>query len=468
MTRRLLAGFLITALVVLIAHDVPLSISLNRADHDATVVALRHDATLIGALAEETLEGRAGGNLDLVAARYRERTGNDAVIFDGSGQPVGRATNDQADVAGIARLEGVALALAGQQTFRNLRGPAGYSADAVIVPVLSGERVRGAVYVAAPTSRRDGARTRRWLGLAGSSLITLAAVAVIGALVARSLNRPLADLHRATLRFAAGDLAAAAGVHRGPPAVRDLARAFNDMTIRTRTALETQRGFAADASHQLRTPLTAIKLRLDQLNRHLPAADPDAERILDAAKDETERLHRMIEGLLALARADANTSTEVVDIARIAQERRDLWAPLAEEKGVDLSIDVPERLLGSAVPGAVEQIIDNYLANALEVAPERSIVTITARATSADFAEIRISDRGTGMAPDQLTNVFDRFWRAPNASHNGTGLGLSIVARLAHASGGTVELRNAPTGGLDAIASLPLGGSPGQVSGLLG
>ena len=228
------------------------------------------------------------------------------------------------------------------------------------------------------------------------------------------------------------------------------------MTIRTNTALETQRGFAADASHQLRTPLTAIKLRLGQLERHLPDAS-DGGQILEAAKDETERLHRMIEGLLALARADATTETEVVDVSRVAQERHDLWAPLAEEKSVNLSLDVPHQLLADAVPGSVEQIIDNYLANALDVAPEQSIVTITARATGPEVVEIRVSDRGPGMAPEQLANAFDRFWRAPNASHNGTGLGLSIVARLAHASGGTVELRNAPTGGLDAIARLPLG-----------
>ena len=226
MTRRLLLGFLITALVVLVTHDVPLSISLNRADGDTARVALSHDATLIGTLAEETLEGRAADNLDLVATRYRERTGNDVVIFDNSGRPVGRAVNDQADIAALARLDDVQDALAGTGGYRSLSGPAGFDADAVTVPVLSGDQVRGAVYVASPTSRRKAATNGRWLGLAGSSLITLAAVAVIGSLVARSLNQPIADLHRATLRFASGDQSATAPEDRGPPAIRDPREGF--------------------------------------------------------------------------------------------------------------------------------------------------------------------------------------------------------------------------------------------------
>jgi signal transduction histidine kinase len=117
-----------------------------------------------------------------------------------------------------------------------------------------------------------------------------------------------------------------------------------------------------------------------------------------------------------------------------------------------------------AVPGALEQILDNLLSNALRVAPYDSTVTIEVRCSSAPqrrfhhrrpAAELHVVDEGPGMTEEQRRRAFDRFWRAPDAPRGGTGLGLSLVQRLAHASGGEVLLRPAPQGGLDAVVQLP-------------
>ena len=455
MIKRIIVCFVLTGIVVLLSHDLPLAIQLSNSDRDATWVGLRHDAALLGQQAEETLEGRAADDLNTIAADYRAETGNDAIIISTAGEPVGVAVDARADVTEIAGRDEVRTALASQPTYSSFTSGGDRKVHAVTVPVLSGTQIRGAVYVATPSSRLSSAARKRLLGLLMTGIVTLAAVSLIGLLVARWLTRPLRGLLVATQSFADGDVQATAPDDNGPPEIRGLASAFNSMTMRIRAAFESQAGFAADASHQLRTPLTALRLRLEQLDRHVAGADDGpGHQILAAAHDETDRLHRMIEGLLALARADANTTAVVVDASAIIEARLDLWAPLATERDVAMTIDVPPGLGAYAVAGAVEQIIDNYVANAIEVAPSQSIISITGRRVDAGRVELRVTDRGPGMHPEQLAHAFDRFWRAPGATQGGTGLGLSIVARLAHASGGSVELRNAPIGGLEAIVRL--------------
>ncbi len=184
----------------------------------------------------------------------------------------------------------------------------------VAVPVASGGVVHGAVRITYPTSAVDARVTRYWLMLAAIAGLVLALAAVVGLVLARSVTRPLHALEQAAGEAGGGDLVGARA-RGGPPEVRSLAASFNEMVRRLEELVGAQEVFVADASHQLRTPLTALRLRLE--NGDVAGALP-----------EVERLSRLVDGLLALARAEA-APAEIVELAAAVADRLDAFAPLA-------------------------------------------------------------------------------------------------------------------------------------------
>ena len=144
---------------------------------------------------------------------------------------------------------------------------------------------------------------------------------------------------------------------------------------------------------------------------------------------------------------------EVVDLATVVADRRAVWAPLAAEQDVELTFQPGSAAPVWAVPGALEQVLDNLLANALRSTLTGNQIGLAIRQVGG-WVELHVTDHGPGMPADQRQRAFDRFWRAPSADPDGTGLGLAIVRQLLEASGGTAELRPSPGGGLDAVARL--------------
>jgi signal transduction histidine kinase len=323
----------------------------------------------------------------------------------------------------------------------------------VAVPVLSGDEVVGVVRLSAPESvvdERVGRKVRGLSLVAGISLLIAVAVAW---LFAKSVTRPLDELESATRRLASGDLDARASTAEGPPEVRGLAGSFNAMASRLQRLVDQQRSFAGDASHQLRTPLTALRLRLEQAAMSVDGASSAAEPI-EEALNETERLRRIIEGLLLLSRAEnAPVELETVNVGEIARDRAEYWRPLAQERSVTIEVDAAASILARAVAGGVEQIVDNLVDNALDVSPPSSTLRLVVHAVDGSV-EIHVIDEGDGLTPDERERAFERFWRAEGAPVGGSGLGLAIVQQLAAVGGGSAELRAAPDGGVDAVVTL--------------
>ncbi len=223
--------------------------------------------------------------------------------------------------------------------------------------------------------------------------------------------------------------------------------------------VDRQRAFAGDASHQLRTPLTSLRLRLEtaieQMHRHEDIAG--ARDNVEAALSESFRLQRIVEGLLLLARADGADLPRVrTDVATVLTARAEEWEPLAAERSIELIVDAPVSVWAMAVDGGIEQIIDNYVDNAIDHAPAGSRLELHAHVIG-QVAELHVVDHGPGLSPDDRNRAFDRFWRVTDQERAGTGLGLAIVQQLADASDATVELRETPGGGIDAVARFPLG-----------
>jgi signal transduction histidine kinase len=332
----------------------------------------------------------------------------------------------------------------------------------VAVPVLSGDDVVGAVRLSAPERVVDDRAADRVRGLFVVAIISLLIATGAALVLSWSVTRPLARLRATTLRLADGDLSARAATDDGPPEVRDLAGAFNRTADRLEDLIDRQKSFAGTASHQLRTPLTALRLRLEQLAERVGDDEVASRRVGDAI-GEADRLHRMIEGLLLLSRAEqAGTATRTVDLGALTEERVAHWSPLAAERGVRLVADVDARVEALAIPGAVEQIVDNLVDNALEVSPATATVTVAVR-SAGGTAELHVIDEGPGLSAQDRERAFERFWRAADSAPGGSGLGLSIVRQLAVASGGDASLRPADGGGIDATVSLPLApGAPGR------
>jgi signal transduction histidine kinase len=289
------------------------------------------------------------------------------------------------------------------------------------------------------------ARSRRyWLILGLIGVIVLAGAAVVGIGLARFVTRPLHGLEQAAAAVGAGQLEARAAEREGPPEVRSLATVFNETVAKLERLLHSQEEFVADASHELRTPLTALRLRLESL-----PVSPDQE----AALREAKRLGELVDGLLALARADAGTDPAgQVDASALVRERVEAWLPLAEERHVVLDAELDGPLPVRAAPGRVAQVLDNLISNAVEASPDGAVVSVAAVAAGS-WVELHVRDEGPGLPPEQRARAFDRFWRA-GSGEGGSGLGLAIVRRLVVVDEGEVELLEAESGGIDAVVRL--------------
>ncbi|HET9324949.1 MAG TPA: HAMP domain-containing sensor histidine kinase, partial [Gaiellaceae bacterium] len=262
--------------------------------------------------------------------------------------------------------------------------------------------------------------------------------------LAGTLARPLQRLAATARRVEAGDLDARAEVE-GSTENREVAEAFNDMTGRLGAVLVAQREFVANASHQLRTPLTGLRLRLEAASLK---AGPELSGELQAAEKEVERLARLLTALLTLAREGdrppARTAVVVADALARAQER---WEEPAARGGHRLELECSER-----VPAAVSEedlaiVVDNLVENALVYSPDGGTVTL-ACGREGDEVVITVSDEGPGLAAGEEDAVFERFTRGSRAGGSpGTGLGLAIVATLARRWGGSASIANREAAG---------------------
>ena len=449
MNRRLVLGYLSLALLVLVVLEVPLAVTYRRNELQDLTAKVERDAVAFGSLSEDLLEGNGGSRIALqrVARGYAADTGSRLILVNRKGAAL--VDSNRGGLRSYRSRPEIAQALGGQvATGTRYSRTLGHGLIYVAVPVASSGAVLGAVRITSPTSTLDARVHRYWLTLVGIAAVVLALTALIGLALARWVGSPLLALERTAARAGEGDLGVRAEETRGPPEVRTLAAEFNVMIREIEQLVLAQEEFVADASHQLRTPLTALRLRLENLGRDV-AGDVRGE--LDAALVEVERLGRLVDGLLVLARAgDARPAPGPIRLAPVIRGRADAWASLADERGVRIEVDAPEEASGVATSERLDQALDNLIANALEVSPDGSVLRVWARE-----GELHVVDEGPGMSEEQRARAFDRFWRGPDGARGGgSGLGLAIVNRLVRSDGGRVELRRAPTGGIDAVVRL--------------
>ncbi|MFE0105858.1 sensor histidine kinase [Streptomyces sp. NPDC059009] len=214
---------------------------------------------------------------------------------------------------------------------------------------------------------------------------------------------------------------------------------------------------AAAAAHQVRGPLSSVRLRLELLQDHLLGpADDRARREVRGILHEVERLGDVLEQVLAWGAIDRGSPpTETVDALGVAAGRVDAWSALAGARGVRLGLD-GVACTGVQVRGTLEQALDVFLDNALHVSADGGAVHVVVR-ESGQAVCVEVADQGPGMTDEEIAHASEPFWRgASGQGRRGTGLGLTIAAALLTASGGRLELGPGESGGLRAIAVLPV------------
>ncbi len=301
-------------------------------------------------------------------------------------------------------------------------------------------------------------RRAGWLGVfslpeARLPLITFALLiaALVSALLARSITRPIADLQRATLALAGGDLSAqvAAATRRRGDEIGRLGAAFDSMARELRALVEHRERLLREVSHELRSPLARMRLAIGLAQR--PDADVQAQ--LERLETEIARLDRLIGAILDVARLESAPSPlqmEPVDLAALLQQVVADARFEAEAAGRRVVMRGPERLPVEADPHWLGAAIENVLRNAVRHAPPDSDVEVELRPAALPLrAEIVIRDYGSGVPEEALEKVFEPFYRvdAPRpAGDAGVGLGLAIAARAVRAHGGRIVARNASPG----------------------
>jgi signal transduction histidine kinase len=473
-TRRIALAFAALVTILLVAAVVPLGAAMQWREDESFRFATISAARQVSAAAEETLVDHHPPEAMNEAVAQAQRHGDCVAVFAGSGALVASTSCATAKDSAAITLATTAMASKNETAAR-----AGDWLRAAIP--IGDERDSGAVVLARSAEPLDHRVDVMWGWLALTAAACLGLGVALAFRLARWVGGPLLALDTAASRLGEGALEMRAPTEHGPPEVRRLARTFNRMAERTESLVHAHRGWVADVSHQLRTPLTALRLRLDVLigeaaetaeagadhatvsaGRSLGSATdpptrpptwpgPDFAAELTGVQEEIERLSRLVDGLLAVARAESVvTRREAVPVADVAAERVAAWEPLAREQGQEL-IALGHPAAAPLAPGDLEQILDNVIANALAAIPAGGRVRIES-SPDHDRVVLRIADNGPGMSQAAKQSAFRRFG---TSSGSGSGLGLAIVDRLVRANDGEVRLTDTPGGGLTVVVELP-------------
>lgn len=406
---------------------------------------------------DETLRSRSEAELLVV-----ERTGalgegqpddGFAQLIDADGSPIGSSSS----IAGARALVAARDIAAPTFSERDALTIEGEVVPARMLAVAIGD---GRVLVVG-ASLDDQRQTLDRLALTlavGGPLALVLVVGVTWLLVGWTL-RPVERIRERAAAISAGD----PGRRLPVPGTRDelarLAETLNAMLERLQEAIERERRFVDDASHELRTPLANLKAELDLALRRSRTPD-ELERALRSASEEADRLARLADDLLVLARADRGRlpiRREPVDVARLVSGTVDSFAARALDRGVGIEVRVPDELRADVDELRMRQALGNLLDNGLRYVPAGGRVSVDAERRDGSL-RLEVRDTGPGFPPGFLPVAFEAFARPDTARsrpEGGTGLGLAIVAAVAEAHGGTAEAGNLPGGGAVVVLSIP-------------
>ena len=456
---RLVLAFGYVLLFAIIALEVPLTLNFSRRVDSEIKAEASAGAQGVAAAASGRLTDPA--RLAALARTQARRLGGRVIVVDTAGRVLVDSDGAAARGTPYASRPEIAQALGGSPS-QGTRHSDSLNADLLYtaVPIVDAGRAAGAVRLTQSVKAVNDEVRRDVVALLALGAAVLALGLGLAWAIAGSLSRPLRGLARTARQIAAGDLHTRA-TPTGSAEQVEVANAFNDMTDRLVRSLDAQRDFVANASHQLRTPLTGLRLRLESAS--LRAEDADLKRDLVAGELETERLAKLLSNLLRLAQdGQPATAATSIPLGAVAERAADRWRDQAELDGhpIELAGAVEAHVRASA--GDLDTMVDNLVENALNYTAPATPIRIE-WGQDASGAFVAVLDRGDGIDPEEAERIFDRFYRG-SASRGGTvpgtGLGLAIVDALARRWGARATLTPRAGGGTRAELRFPASGAP--------
>ena len=457
-------------LVVIVALTIPLAINLRaRARSELEGQALLGAQTIAAGIGREGLH--AGPVLSRDVATYAVQVGGRVIVMDATGHVLADSSAKvDPDAPGFANcgrpeiLSALGLRCVDPATDSVApQSPRMPKADTTIryshtlgadllaaaAPVLDQGRVFGAVRITQNIDSVNEAVRNVTISIVAIGLVGLLAGMLVAFGLASSLARPLSKLATTARRLGDGDLTARAGEVGGAQEIRTLGESFDEMAGRVERTVRSQREFVANASHQLRTPLAGMKLRLEAA--WAETDDHEVRHQIEEADHEVDRLADTVDRMLVISRGVEEGSAEPVELRDAADRGVDRWRARADEAGVELT-SAGERGAAWADPADLDQVVDNLIDNALShgAGPVR---VESARADG--IVSLSVTDAGPGIRPEDRERVTERFYRGRGAPSGGSGLGLAIARELAARWGGELEVSGAAGGGARIALRLP-------------
>lgn len=444
---RIFIGSLLLVTLTVIGIGVPLVIAVRAHALDETDARMKQDAFVAASL---MVDGMRTGNRDLVARRARDvstSAGARVSVTDPAGRLVFDTSDERRDVEDFSNRPEIQVALSGQPAVE-VRHSETLGADllAVAVPIAAGGHVYGVVRLLEPLSQVRRDQQRATLGVIGIALLLIIAGAGMSSVISRSVTRPVEDIARMADAIGEGDLTARTR-EGGPPEIRKLAESMNDSAARVQAAVATERSFIGNAAHQLRTPLTALGLRLDTLAAD-PSLTPSRLDDITAARAELSGLARLLDQLLILSRTSESGAillAHPVDIRPAIENVAATWKERLADAGTDLNVAIERDLpLLRIPPELIADACENLLDNVLLYAGGCETADLAAYVRGGNLV-ISVADTGDGMPSDVSERAFARFTRG-SSGQPGTGLGLAVVRQVAEAAGGSAEIESSESG----------------------
>jgi signal transduction histidine kinase len=434
MLRRLLAITVPLLVALVAALGIPLASAVVQRETQTTYLDRLGDARRFASLAESALQSDRLLPLDHEIQRYDQLfdipvalVSADKRVLLTSRQGFNPTNDPEVETVLNAALNGI------QPDVAYAAWPWRTGPMVVVEPVGRDSEAVAAVVSISSTGALRAEVLRQWGLMALAGLAPMLAVVAAAWPMSRWVLRPVSRLDEATAAVAAGNLDVRADEVGGPPELRRLAKSFNTMVDVVGRALNRQKAFVADASHQLRNPLASLRLAVDNLAPHVEGEH--AQEAHQIAVEEAEEMGRVLDTLLAATRLDSARKTEPVEIDQLLATHMPAWQALASRSGVELEVDVQEP------PGGLGSVLDELVSNAIRLA-NATEVRITGKA-----GELHVIDNGDGLSDEERELALQRFWRATKHQNiAGTGLGLAICAELIESAGGELSLHDAGPG----------------------
>lgn len=437
---KLWLAFTVLILVVM----VPLELALGRLLTDfyarqVTEPLVYHSRQLAGLLGSDR-------QALAMAPMMGHMVGGEVLVLDQNGDPVpfeGASTMEPPEQARQTARTGVEFS--GQAHMK------GHSHIVTAVPI---PRLGGAVVLLAPAepTQRSLSLSRRYLWLAGGGTLVLGAGLAL--MLSRSLLRPIIAMKKATVQIARGDFSTRVPVETHDE-IGQLAESVNQMTAQLESYEARRREFLANVAHELRTPLSYIRGYSQAVAERL-VPDDERDRYLHIVQEESVRLGRLVDDLMDMAQMDEGQLSfdfQNIDLRSVVEQAVSSVQPLARSKGVEITVDKPERLSQPLADGGrIHQVAVNLLDNALRHTPTGGRIAVVIRRVE-NGVRVSITDTGQGIQPEDLPLVFERFHKRHK---EGRGLGLAIVRSILRAHGGEVGVESRPGEGATFWFRLPI------------